>query len=204
MIPARVALALQDAGWYLRSDIIWHKPNSMPESVKDRPSSSHEHIFLLSKSYKYYYDADAIREPTTESTKERGRYGWNGRTGDVLEVGARSGSTYQAMKDGKKMGDTGMCGEYRNKRDVWTVSLNGCKDAHFATFPPDLIKPCILAGCPQGGTVLDPFTGSGTTGMVCMREGRQFTGIELNPEYFEIAQRRIVEASAQKSLFYFA
>ena len=146
-IPWRVAFALQAEGWYLRQDIIWHKPNPMPESVRDRCTKAHEYIFLLSKQARYYYDNKAIEE--------------------------------------KSMGDT------RNKRSVWTVATQPFSEAHFATFPPKLIEPCILAGCPAGGLVLDPFCGSGTTGMVALRHRRQFVGIELNAEYVDMAHRRI-------------
>jgi len=150
-IPWRVALALQADGWYLRSDIIWHKPNPIPESVKDRPTKAHEYIFLLSKSPRYYYDYEAIKEPVTS----------------------------------KQLGST------RNRRSVWTVPTRPFPEAHFATFPPELIEPCVLAGCPIGGVVLDPFVGSGTTLLVATRHHRRSIGIELNPEYIKIAERRL-------------
>jgi DNA modification methylase len=191
-IPWRVAFALQDDGWYLRSDIIWHKPAPMPESVTDRCTRSHEYVFMFSKSARYYYDADAIKERSAESSQERANYGWNGRTGDTkgaLTVGARTGSTLHKMKSGQ-VGMEAMCPTMVNKRDVWTVQTGNCKDAHFAVFPPDLIKPCVLAGCPIGGTVLDPFGGSGTTGMVAIELGRKAILIELNPEYVELAKAR--------------
>lgn len=161
-IPWRMAFALQDAGWILRSDIIWHKPNPVPESVKDRPTRAHEYLFLLSKSPRYAYDAEAVREPVAAFIRE-----WQ-RPNHRLDS--------------------------RNRRSVWTVSTRPYADAHFATFPPDLIRPCILAGCPQGGTVLDPFFGSGTVGQVCVEEGRNFIGIEINPDYVAMAERRIAEA----------
>lgn len=151
--------SLYEDGWYLRSDIIWEKPNCLPESVKDRPTKAHEYIFLLSKSPKYYYDADAIKEPLSASVRSRADY---------------------MPKDGK-----------RNKRTVWSVSTRPFKGAHFAVFPPDLIEPCILAGSPEGGLVLDPFFGSGTTGLVARQNGRDFVGIELNPKYIEIARERL-------------
>ena len=147
-IPWRVALALQQDGWYLRQDIIWHKPNTMPESVKDRCTKAHEYIFLLSKNKKYYYDYEAIKEDA-------------------------------------------VIGKKRNKRSVWTVPTKPFKGAHFATFPMDLIEPCVLAGCPEGGTVLDPFGGSGTTGLVADRNGRNAVLIELNNEYAEMARDRL-------------
>src|SRR5690606_2185635 len=157
-IPWRVAFALQADGWYLRSDIIWHKPNAMPESVKDRPTKAHEYIFLLSKSPRYYYDADAIREPLSAATvsdfKRRKNLNNKGTHGGVRADLARNRADY-IPKDGK-----------RNKRTIWSVNTRAFKGAHFAVFPPDLIEPCILAGSPPGGIVLDPFFGSGTTGVV--------------------------------------
>ena len=148
-IPWMLAFALRADGWFLRQDIIWYKPNPMPESVADRCTRSHEYVFLLSKSAKYYYDSKAIKEPTTTTEGTR------------------------------------------NKHSVWTVCTKPFKDAHFATFPPELIEPCILAGCPKNGTVLDPFFGSGTTGVVCTNHKRNYIGIELNPKYVRIAQNRI-------------
>ncbi|MBA4542032.1 site-specific DNA-methyltransferase [Thermoactinomyces daqus] len=182
-IPWRVAFALQADGWWLRSDIIWAKPNAMPESVKDRPTKAHEYIFLLSKSPKYYYDADAIKEPLSAATvsdfKRRKNLNNKGTHGGVRADLARSRADY-IPKDGK-----------RNKRTVWSVNTRAFKGAHFAVFPPDLIEPCILAGSPEGGLVLDPFFGSGTTGLVARQNGRDFVGIELNPEYIEIARERL-------------
>ena len=188
-IPWRVAFALQADGWYLRQDIIWHKPNPMPESVKDRCTKAHEYIFLLAKSPRYYYDADAVKEQQTESTVARAAYGWNGRTDDNSN-GARTGSTFKRMAEsGEKIGTIPSDG-LRNKRSVWTVSTKPYREAHFATFPPALIQPCIRAGCPAGGTVLDPFGGSGTTGEVAASEGRKAILIELNPEYVTLANKR--------------
>lgn len=188
-IPWRVAFALQADGWYLRQDIIWHKPNPMPESVTDRCTKAHEYIFLLAKSPRYYYDADAVKEQQTESTVARAAYGWNGRTDDNSN-GARTGSTFKRMAEsGEKIGTIPSDG-LRNKRSVWTVSTKPYREAHFATFPPDLIQPCIRAGCPAGGTVLDPFGGSGTTGEVAASEGRKAILIELNPQYVKLAQGR--------------
>jgi DNA modification methylase len=181
-IPWRVAFALQADGWYLRSDIIWHKPNPMPESVTDRPTKAHEYIFLLSKSSKYYYDADAVRE---RATSDFGK----GKTDAVQK--------YSHMKRNiAHSGWLGGDGETRNKRSVWTVTTKPFKGAHFATFPKDLIAPCILAGAPVGGVVLDPFTGSGTTGLVSVELGRSFVGMELNPEYHAMAEARIATAQA--------
>lgn len=184
-IPWRVAFALQADGWYLRSDIIWNKPNAMPESVRDRPTKAHEYIFLLSKSPKYYYDADAIREPHIHQDKigknktSRGKQGW---------ALSHLGSPQQDSSGGVGFNPKG-----RNKRTVWNVSTRPFKGAHFAVFPPDLIKPCILAGAPEGGVVLDPFFGSGTTGLVAQENGRDWIGIELNPEYIKIARERLGE-----------
>lgn len=188
-IPWRVAFALQADGWYLRQDIIWHKPNPMPESVTDRCTKAHEYIFLLAKSPRYYYDAEAVKEQQTESTVARAAYGWNGRTDDNSN-GARTGSTFKRMANsGEKIGTIPFDG-LRNKRSVWTVSTKPYREAHFATFPPDLIQPCIRAGCPAGGTVLDPFGGSGTTGEVAASEGRNAILIELNPAYVELQKSR--------------
>lgn len=174
-IPWRVAFALQADGWYLRSDIIWSKPNPMPESVTDRPTKAHEYIFLLSKSPKYYYDSDAIKEPAQDwGTRDRtnGKY-HNEGTG--LQPHSGLEKSY----------------EKRNKRSVWTINSQPCKEAHFATFPQKLIEPCILAGSAKGDTVLDPFFGSGTTGLVARQLGRKCIGIDLNPDYLLIQQRRL-------------
>ena len=154
-IPWRVALALQADGWYLRQDIIWHKPNPMPESVEDRCTRAHEYIFLLSKKPRYYYDHEAVKETTVDAT------------------------------------------ERKNKRSVWTVNTRGYKGAHFAVYPEELITPCVLAGCPKGGTVFDPFTGSGTTAVVALKNGRNYIGTELNPDYVRIAEDRIRESVPQ-------
>lgn len=177
-IPWRVAFALQADGWYLRQDIIWHKPNPMPESVLDRCTKAHEYIFLLSKSARYYYDRESIREPIKPTSGKI-----NGaplRGPHVMEEGARRTEKreYDVIKGA-------------NRRSVWTVPTQPFKGAHFATFPPDLIEPCVLAGCPEGGTVLDPFGGAGTTGLVADQLGRDCTLIELNPDYADMARRRI-------------
>ena len=186
MIPNRVAIALQEAGWYIRSEIIWHKPNPMPESVRDRPTSAHEKIWLITKNKKYYYDADAIKEPTTESTKQRYKSGWKGNEErDYVSGKQNHFSKYIGTEKSKQDALKG-----RNKRNVWTVTPKPFKDAHFATFPKDLIEPCIKAGCPENGIVLDPFGGAGTTGIVAQSLNRQSILIELNPEYIKIAKKR--------------
>lgn len=187
-IPWRVALALQADGWYLRQDIIWHKPNPMPESVRDRCTKAHEYIFLLAKSSKYYFDQDNIREAGIDTPSSQNSFARN--TKNSLGVHGQSPQHRPNRKDIE------YCGT-RNKRSVWTIATKPFHDSHFATFPPDLIRPCVLAGCPEGGTVLDPFCGSGTTGVVCMEEGRRFVGIELNPDYVELAERRIRDAEPQ-------
>jgi DNA modification methylase len=185
-IPWRVAFALQADGWYLRQDIIWHKPNPMPESVRDRCTKAHEYIFLLARSERYFYDADAVSEPMKASSMTRNQTGWNGNS----QRGYPGGGPQNNL--GKYIG-----GEYartqtrRNRRSVWTVATQSFAEAHFAVFPPKLIEPCILAGCPEDGLVLDPFCGSGTTGVVALRHLRRFVGIELNPEYVDMAHRRI-------------
>jgi DNA modification methylase len=178
-IPWRVAFALQADGWYLRSDIIWAKPNPMPESVTDRPTKAHEYLFLLAKSERYYYDTDAIREPQIDPD----RIQVNKLTrGPSLE----NGKSWRSDGDERGYNPLG-----RNRRSVWTVATQPFSDAHFATFPPALIEPCILAGCPPGGTVLDPFGGAGTTGLVADRLQRNAVLIELNPKYADMAQMRI-------------
>ena len=173
-IPWRVAFALQADGWYLRQDIIWSKPNPMPESVTDRCTKAHEYIFLMSKNAKYFYDYEAVKEAGTERPRKK-----EGAGGSAVECKKRGYDNY--------MGTTGT----RNRRSVWTVTTAPFKDAHFAVFPPKLIEPCILAGCPKGGTVLDPFMGSGTTLYVAKERGRKGVGIELNEQYIEIAMKRL-------------
>ena len=177
MIPNRVAIALQDAGWYIRSEIVWHKPNPMPESVKDRPTSCHEKIWLITKNKKYYYDNEAIKEPCkTFDTNIRDR--------DTTKLNNTPGRTKMG---GLKKNNYTM----KNKRNVWTITTKPLRDAHFATFPLDLIEPCVLAGCPEGGTILDPFGGAGTTGLVARKHNRNSILIELNPKYIDIAKSRI-------------
>ena len=185
MIPNRIAIALQDDGWWIRSEIIWHKPNPMPESIKDRPTSAHEKIWLITKNKKYYYDSDAIKEPVKEISKKRVQYGLKHKHPNNIGVAIPPVNT-------EKMGER-FCNSdgKRNKRNVWTVTTKPCKEAHFATFPKDLIEPCIKAGCPEGGVVLDPFGGAGTTGIVAQSLNRQAILIELNPEYIEISKNRI-------------
>lgn len=208
-IPWRVAFALQADGWYLRQDIIWHKPNPMPESVTDRCTKSHEYIFLLSKSARYYYDQKAIAEPLADSSVARlsqvnlanqnGSDRIPGKTNGAMKaVGPRFGGSKYGDDESElmrtKSGNEWTGGDgLRNRRSVWTVTTQPFKEAHFATFPPKLIEPCILAGCPEGGTVLDPFNGAGTTAIVCIQNGRQYVGAELNPEYMGISERRIRE-----------
>lgn len=242
-IPWRVAFGLQDAGWYLRQDIIWSKPNPMPESVRDRCTKAHEYLFLMSKSQRYYFDAESIAEPVALSTISRlaqdvesqtgsdrvpgktngamkavGRDSWKGsrfdkgktaehqlgrsQSEDSRTLGAKGQETPDEARSsaGARMGrgagwrnDPANTPSKRNKRSVWEVATQPFSEAHFATFPPDLIEPCILAGCPKGGLVLDPFGGAGTTGLVADRLGRNAILIELNPEYAEIAQRRLAD-----------
>lgn len=182
-VPWRVAFALQDDGWYLRSDIVWEKPNAMPDSVTDRPTKSHEYIFLLSKSRRYHYDGDAVREPSTgRASGNRERKTANGRPGHrpADHYGA---SIPSAAKD------------TRQRRTVWTIPTKPYKGAHFAVFPPELPRLCILAGSRAGDTVLDPFAGSGTTCAVAKLLGRHFIGIELNEEYMALAEQRIARGA---------
>jgi DNA modification methylase len=178
MMPSRLAMALQADGWYLRSEIVWHKPNPMPESVTDRPTKAHEMIYLLAKRQSYFYDADAIREPVTGNAHPRG----NGMSPKRMNVDFRVRSN--SRFDAKELVDN------RNKRSVWTIPTQPYSEAHFATFPEDLIKPCILAGSRVGDTVLDPFAGSGTVGRVALELGRRAVLIELNPAYVELAEER--------------
>lgn len=183
-IPWAVAFALRNDGWYIRQDIIWHKPNPMPESVRDRCTKAHEYIFLLAKSRQYYFDHNSIRE---RYTKPLNRYG-----GDVLKAdgtdtwGKGTGQPGVYRKRNMRPDPRG-----RNKRSVWTIITRPYKGAHFATFPEELIEPCIKAGCPKDGTVLDPFFGAGTVGVVARKQGKNYIGIELNPEYIDMAQMRI-------------
>lgn len=211
--PWMLAFALRNAGWYLRQDIIWFKPNPMPESVTDRCTRSHEYIFLFSKSQKYYFNNEAIQERAV--TQKVGKhpmggtkYGeqddrlyrkysgedWQPRTKNVVF----DGQTPNTMHVRREMGLPDKEYIVRNKRDVWSVNVKGDTVAHFATYPEELIRPCILAGCPKGGVVLDPFMGSGTTASVALKLDRNYVGFELNPEYIKIITKKI---QVQKELF---
>jgi DNA modification methylase len=192
-IPWRVALVLQSAGWWLRSDVVWHKPNPMPESVTDRPSRAHEYLFLLTKSERYHYDADAIREPL--AAKTRTAFGTTPRTKGTDGLGnvkAHNWATSVTERRPRLNADGSEAGA--NKRTVWTIATEPTKDAHFATFPRKLVEPCVLAGCPWGGTVLDPFGGSGTVGEVAERLGRRWLLFDLGEGYARIARRRTRQA----------
>lgn len=224
-IPWRVAFALQDDGWWLRSDIIWAKTNPMPESVADRPTKAHEYLFLMTKSERYYYDAEAIKEPAQfwegqAATFERtglvsqhvlpgqsagqsaaqhrpDRNGKGGKNSFRGQGAERGGATGPANREGRELTDVGY-GPTRNKRSVWSIATRPYPEAHFATYPVELVQPCILAGCPAGGSVLDPFNGSGTTGVAAIGLGRNYIGIDLNPDYLAIADRRL--SSTQPAL----
>ncbi len=188
-VPWRVALALQEDGWWLRQDIIWAKPNPMPESIRDRCTKSHEYIFLMTKSERYYFDFEAIKEPVAAATQAR----LNQNVAD--QVGSDRAHKGGAGKTNGTMKAVGAV-DLRNRRSVWNVPTAAFSGAHYATFPPALIEPCILAGCPVGGVVLDPFLGSGTVGMVANKHGRNCIGIELNAESVDLARTRIDEAAA--------
>ena len=190
-IPWRVAFALQADGWYLRQDIIWHKPNPMPESVQDRCTKAHEYIFLLSKSPKYYYDNEAIKTKASDATEIRNKNKFNG----AFKGQFKGSPNEKRFQDGKPIDNPQFSLDGKsNKRSVWSIPVKGYQEAHFATYPPELIKPCILAGCPEGGTVLDPFGGSGTTAQVSNNLNRNAILCELNPEYVEIAKGRLHES----------
>lgn len=215
-IPWMVAFALRANGWYLRQDIIWHKPNPMPESVTDRCTKSHEYIFLMSKSQKYYYDADSIKPPLTASTINRVKQDVSNQTGSERVPGKTNGNMKAVVKGATFGGNKGRNyiplpddpnfrngseqwgREYQisedgkaNKKSVWTVTTKPFREAHFATFPEDLIVDCIKAGCPEGGIVLDPFMGAGTTALVARKLNRNYIGFELNPDYIKIANKRL-------------
>ena len=179
-IPWRVAFALQERGWYLRQDIIWAKPNPMPESVTDRCTKSHEFLFLLTKQPKYFFDHEAIKEQALTTPKEPRPIPYS------LHI-QKGGKLTQRLGTSTPEGT-------RNKRDVWTVNTSRFKGAHFATYPPELIEPCVLAGSREGDWVLDPFSGSGTTGVVALMHGRNYVGCELNPDYAEISLSRIQDS----------
>ena len=218
-IPWRVAFALQADGWWLRQDIIWHKPNPMPESVRDRCTKAHEYLFLLTKSERYFYDAEAISEPVTVTTTKRlsqptlstqaGSDRVPGKTnGTMKAVGPLfGGSKYGHSDDPKHATKSGNVYEIpdesgrRNRRSVWTITTKPYSGAHFAVMPADLVEPCVLAGCPEGGTVLEPFAGSGTTLAVAAELGRNAIGCELNPDYIKLAEARIREARGKVALF---
>lgn len=192
-IPWRVAFALQADGWYLRQDIIWSKPNPMPESVTDRCTKAHEYLFLLAKSERYYYDAEAIKEKSAYA-------------GKVVVLGEKSLSRGQAAggnvkATGNGLADSVTVTDNRNRRSVWTVATRPYKDAHFATYPPELIEPCIMACTKFQDIVLDPFNGSGTTGLVALLHGRRYVGCELNKDYFALTIPRVVDAQRQLLMF---
>jgi DNA modification methylase len=190
-IPWMLAFALRADGWYLRQDIIWHKPNPMPESVQDRCTKAHEYIFLMSKSQKYYYDAEAIKEASVDPEGSANRYKAPFFAGEKHESGGYSATGATHTKGMKEFDGN------RNKRSVWTVTTKPYEGAHFAVFPSDLIEPCILAGAPVGGIVLDPFMGSGTTAQVAQDLGRQYLGCELNPEYKALQKKRLSQLSLE-------
>lgn len=193
-MPWRVALAMIDDGWLLRSDIIWHKPNAMPSSVKNRPTVDHEYIFFFTKSKDYFYNADAVREPHvtfSENSKMRGGRNHFGKRGGTPEQGKNSGDNN--LHDGRW--DQAFHPLGRNKRTVWSIPLGKFRDVHFAVFPEPLVETCILAGCPDDGIVLDPFCGSGTTLLVAQRLGRKWLGIDCVEEYCEMARGRLAQAT---------
>ncbi|MEO3387344.1 site-specific DNA-methyltransferase [Mesorhizobium sp. CAU 1741] len=218
MVPNRLAIALQDAGWWVRSEIVWAKPNPMPESIRDRPATSHEKIFLLSKSPRYWYDKEAVRQPSAEASISRWQQDVESQEGSHrANGGAKTNGTMKAVGGPREkvrgsdvasprhaghinhttLDDT-LRGFGRNLRNyepapvnVWNIATQPFSDAHFATFPPELAERCILAGCPKGGLVLDPFGGAGTTALVALRHGRLARLIELNPEYAGMSRRRI-------------
>ncbi|MCA9118850.1 MAG: site-specific DNA-methyltransferase [Planctomycetaceae bacterium] len=202
-MPWRVALALKDIGWRLRSDVIWHKPNAMPSSVKTRPTVDHEYIFFFTKSKDYFYDADAIREPHvtfSENSKMRGGRAHFGKRGSTPEQGKNGGDSN--LHDARW--DQAFHPKGRNKRTVWSISLSKFRDAHFAVFPESLVETCICAGCPTNGVVLDPFSGSGTVALVANRLSRHYIGIDCVADYCEMARKRLQVArktEKQRDLF---
>jgi DNA modification methylase len=197
-IPWRLALALRHDGWYLRSDVIWMKANPMPESVKDRCTRCYEHVFQFAKSKRYYFDAEAIAEPVAPGTARRMR---SRRSSTHKYAAGIPGQPVQGINRPRASGSIpeDKIPTHRNKRDVWQINTGAYSGAHFAVFPPRLAETCILAGCPSGGTVLDPFFGSGTTGIAALRSGRHFIGIDINPEYCALARKRI-DAELQKTV----
>lgn len=189
-IPWRLAFALREDGWYLRSDIIWHKENAMPEACRDRPTRSYEHIFLLSKSPRYYYDYDSLAEPMKEVSKKRYV---RGRSKENKYLNENSGAKIQKINEargyGQYKGDN--IPQFRNKRDIWTINTTSFRGNHYAAFPPKLAEICMIAGCPKDGIILDPFIGSGTVGLVSLLHNRKYIGIELNEEYVNLTKKRI-------------
>ena len=189
-MPWRVALGLKDVGWRMRSDCIWHKPNAMPSSTRTRPTTDHEYIFFFSNGKKYFYDADAIREPHvtfSENSKMKGGRKHFGKRGSTPEQGKNSGDSN--LHDGRW--DQAFHPKGRNKRTVWSISLSKFREAHFAVYPPQLVQTCIAASCPEDGVVLDPFSGAGTTALVARQLGRKFIAIDCNQEYCDMAKRRL-------------
>jgi DNA modification methylase len=178
-----VAFALRSDGWFLRKDIVWHKPNPIPESVHDRPTCAHEYVFLLSKSPRYYYDIDATRVPVKAASITR--WARQKKAHPVQDQGHPLGRRH-SMKPDKLIHPLG-----RNRRSVWTIPPEPYRGPHFAAFPKELVRPCVRAGAPEGGLVLDPFAGTGTVGIVCKEEGRRFLGIELNSSYINMARERM-------------
>lgn len=203
LMPARLMLALQRDGWWVRSEIVWHKPNPLPESIRDRPVQSHEKIYLLSRSPRYYYDAKAVMEPVSGSAHSRGGganpkskipSGWETRTGEShREKKGRypRPPRQRANEEFSKAISNGGLLEFRNRRSVWTVPTSPTREEHFATYPIELIEPCVLAGCPPDGVVFDPFAGIGTTALAAIKNGRNFVGIELYEQYIRAAEKRI-------------
>jgi site-specific DNA-methyltransferase (adenine-specific) len=184
-------LALIDDGWILRSDVIWHKPNAMPHSVKTRPTTDHEYLFMFSKRNNYRYDADAIREPHvtfSENSKMRGGRNHFGSRGATPEAGKNAGNNN--LHDARW--DQAFHPKGRNKRTVWSIALGKFREAHFAVFPEKLVEPCLLSSCPREGIALDPFFGSGTVGVVALNNNRRFIGIDINEDYCRMAQRRLI------------
>lgn len=199
-MPWRVALALQNDGWILRSDVIWHKPNAMPSSIKDRPTTDHEYVFLFSKNAEYFYDADAIREPHktfSEDSKMKGGRAHFGKVNGTPEAGKNKGNSN--LHDGRW--DQAFHPKGRNRRTVWEIPLGKFRDSHFAVFPEKLVEICLLASTRVNDLVLDPFCGSGTTGVVTCKNDRKFLGVELVPKYRQMAQERISLIADQGSMF---
>ena len=189
-IPWRLALLLREDGWYLRSDIIWHKENAMPEACRDRPSRSYEHVFLLSKSPRYYYDYEQMAEPMKEVSKKRYV---RGRRADNKYLREDAGIKVQKINETRRYGEYkgDNIPQFRNKRDIWTINTVSFRGNHYAAFPPKLAEICMIAGCPKDGIILDPFIGSGTVGFVALMQDRKYIGIELNEEYCKLARKRI-------------